>query len=272
MNPILYALNHLRHSIPQDILHLAFSPRSAVNPTVRWGNNNDFSSLDHQIRDKVIEGRVNLDCDLVGGTQVAIDLRGVSYEQYDMRSRVFRIPYERSGGRRIVSVQTLNYLNYNGMPSYHHGTGDQLLQASMDMYYAVASMPIVSTANCQLIGDNVVLVQDNVQQFSDQLAMTCLVENDSEMSNLNPGAYMHYAKLVELATKAYIYIQLSIRIDEGVLHAGMNLGRIREFVDGYSDANEMYQEYFMSTWRRVSYTNDRVRMHSFVRSMMGRGR
>lgn len=272
MNPILYALNHLRHTIPHDILHLAFSPRSAVNPTVRWGSTNDFTSLDHQIRDRIIEGRVNMDCDLVGGTQVAIDLRGIAYEQVDGRSRVFRIPYDLSAGRRIVAVQTLNYLNFHGTPSYNHGQGSQQLQAAMDMYHAVANMPIVSTANCQLIGDNVVLVQDNVRHLSDQLGMTCLVENDSEMSNLNPGAYMHYAKLVELATKAYIYTQLSIRIDEGVLHSGMNLGRIRDFVDGYSDANEMYQEYYMSTWRRVSFTSDRVRMHSFVRSMLGRGR
>lgn len=273
MNAIQYALNHVRHTIPEGILQLAFSPRSVVQPTVRWHQNNEFMSIDQSVRDKVIEGRVNIDCNLVGGMQVAIDLRGVPFEQFDMATRVFRIPYEASGGRRIVSVQTLNYLTHHGMAGHTGlgGQGDQRLGAIMDLYRAVATMPIVSTANCQLIGDNVVMVKDTVQHLSDQLAMTCLVENDSEMNNLNPGIYPVYAKMVELATKAYVYTQTILPMDQGVLHGGMSLGRISDIVESYSDANEMYQEIFTTQWKKASFTNDRPRMHAFITSMIGRG-
>jgi hypothetical protein len=168
-------------------------------------------------------------------------------------------------------VQTLNYLQYHGIPSYHHGIGNQMLSAAMDLYRAVANMPIVSTANCQIIGDNVVMVRDDVQHLSDQLAMTCVVENDSQMANLNPGIFPLYGRLVELATKAYIYNHCIIPMDQGVLHGGMSLGRVSDIVDNYSDSNEMYREVFETQWKRASFTNDRPRMHGFVRSMIGRG-
>lgn len=271
MNAIQYALNHIRHTIPEGILQLAFSPRSIVHPSMRWNQNNEMISIDQQIRDKVIEGRVNIDCNLAGAVQIAIDLRGVPYEQFDLATRVFRIPYDKTGGRRIVSIQTLNYLTYHGLPSYTHGIGNQQLAAAMDLYRAIASMPIVSTANCQLIGDNVVMVKDDVQHLSDQLAMTCLIENDSEMNNLNPGIFPVYAKLVELATKAYIYTQTIIPMDQGVLHGGMSLGRIADIVQDYADSNEMYMQVYNEQYRKASFTNDRPRMNTFIRSMIGRG-
>jgi hypothetical protein len=275
MNAIQYALNHIRHTIPEGILQLAFSPRSIVQPTVRWNQNNEFVSIDQQIRDKVIEGRVNIDCNLIGSMQIAIDLNGVPYEQFDMATRVFRIPYEKTGGRRIVSIQTLNYMNYHGMGGYdsYGGFGgvDQRLGAAMDLYRAVANMPIVASANCQLIGDNTVMVKDNIQHLSDNLAMTCLIENDSEMNNLNPGIFPVYAKLVELATKAYIYTQTIIPMDQGVLHGGMSLGRISDIIQDYADSNEMYEQVFREQYRKASFTNDRPRMHNFINSMIGRG-
>lgn len=271
MNAIQYALSNLRHQIPEPVLQLAFSPTSIVQPSVRWNQNNAFYSIDAMIREKVIDGRVNMDCDLVGGMQIAVDLRGIPYEQFDLSTRVFRIPYEKTAGLRIVSVQSLNYLQFHGIPSYNSGGGNQLLGAAMDLYKAVANMPIVSTANCQIIGDNTVMAKDNVQHLSDQLALTCVVENDSQMANLNPGIFPLYARMVELAVKAYIHTNCMIPMDQGVLHGGMSLGRISDIVDGYGDANEMYRELFQTQWKRASFTNDRPRMNSFIKSMIGRG-
>lgn len=272
MNAISYALNHVRHSIPESVLRLAFSPQAITSWGARWQSNNQNTSIDSAIRDKVIEGRVNIDCNLVGGTMVGIDLRPFGYEQVDQATRVIRVPYEATGGRRIVSVRTLNYLNHHGQPAYLHGQGNQLMNAAQDMYRAIASMPIVSTANCQLIGDNTVMVRDDITHLSDQLGLTCLVENDHGMMNLNPGIFQVYGRLVELATKAYIYNTTNIAMDQGVLSGGVPLGRIRETVDNYADANEMYMEYYREHWGKASFTNDRPRMSQFVASMIGRGK
>lgn len=272
MNAITYAINNVRHMIPESVLQLAFSPQAITGFGSRWRGNQDAISIDASIRDKVVEGRVNIDCNLVGGTMVAVDLSHQPFDQFDMATRVFRIPYEATGGRRIVSVRTLNYLTYHGMPTHNYGQSNQLLSAARDMYQAIASMPIVSTANCQIIGDNTVLVRDDVTHLSDQLGMTCMVENDQGMANLNPGIYPVYSKLVELATKAYIYVNTNVAMDQGVLNGGVPLGRIRETIDSYADANEMYQEYYAQNWAKASFTNDRPRMNTFIASMIGRSK
>jgi len=272
MNAITYAINNVRHMIPESVLQLAFSPQAITGFGARWRGNQDAVSIDSAIRDKVIENRVNIDCNLTGGTVIAVDLSGCAYEQFDMATRVFRLPYEATGGRRIVSVRTLNYLTYHGIPTQHQGQSSQLLSAANDLMKAISSMPIVSTANCQIIGDNTVMVRDDIQHLSDQLGMTCLVENDQGMNNLNPGVYPTYARLVELATKAYIYVNTNIAMDQGVLNGGVPLGRIREMIDGYADANEMYQEFYAQNWAKASFTNDRNRMNTFISSMIGRGK
>lgn len=271
MTPIQYALNDLRHKIPESILRFVFSPRPVARPQSMWQSNPELQSIDQGIRDKVIEGRVNIDCNLKGSMQIAIDLSTVSFDQPDMSTKVFRIPYERTDGRKIVSVQSLNYLDYHNIPTYQQNEGSALFSAAMDLYRAAKNMPIVSTANCQLIGDNTVIVKDDIQHISNRMALLCLVENDADMANLNAGAFKAYARLVELATKAYVYNNLNLQMEQGAIVGGMTLGRIREVVDSYADANELYEEYFRETWGKVSFTNDRPRMNEFVRSMLGRG-
>lgn len=132
-------------------------------------------------------------------------------------------------------------------------------------------MPIVTTSNCELIGDNIVLVQDNIQNLSNQMGLVCTVDNDAEMNSINPATFPLYAQLVELAVKAYIYNNINLSVDQGMLHAGMNFGRIREVLDNYADANELYRELFTTRWQKASFTNDRPRMRHFIGSMLGRG-
>lgn len=274
MNAREYALNDVRRRIPAQILDLAFKDKDKVVPQLRWVKKNKIQSLDSKIVDKVIEDRVNVDCNLKGARQITIPLQGIPFDNVSHTARIYFIPYEHTEGRRIVSVQSLNYLRYNGTlrNDYMGGVGNQLLSAGRDMYKAVSTMPIVSSANCEILGDNVILCRDTVRHLSDNMSLTVTLENAEAMSNLKPGAYKHYSKLVELATKAYIYNELSISIDQGVLHAGMNLGKIREIIDSYADAQDQYDEYYAEHWGKVAFTNDRPRMYNYITSMMGRGR
>jgi hypothetical protein len=274
MNVRNYALNDVRRRIPAAILDLAFKDQDKVVPNLRWVKKNKIESLDSKIVSEVIDDKVNVDCNLKGANQITIPLEGVPFENVSHTTRIYFVPYEHTEGRRIVTALSLNYLRYNGSLTTNatNAVGNQLLSAGRDMFKAVSSMPIVSTANCEIIGDNVILVRDTVRHLSDNMSLTVLVENSDGMSNLKPGAYKVYAKLVELATKAYIYNKLAISIDMGVLHAGMNLGKIREIIDGYADAQEQYDELFNDRWGKVAFTNDRVRMYGLVTSLMGRGR
>lgn len=272
MDAITYALNHIRHTIPDAILQIAFSPNSVVRRNNYWFNINETQSIDYNIRDRVIESRVNVDLDLFGGNQVPIDLRGVPYEQYDWQTRVYRIPPEVTGHRKIVSIQSLVYINFYNMSGYvDYQRSNDLLSATSDLYNSISQMPIVQTANCMLLGDNTVMVRDDVVHLHDNLALICIVENEAGLANIAPQTYPLYAELVEYATKAYIYNSTIVELDQGYLMGGQNLGRIRDMIEDYADANELYRETLMERWRKASFTNDRSRFNNLIRTMVGRG-
>lgn len=273
MDPITHALNHVRNTIPPQILELAFSANSIIRKPNSWVNVNESQSVDYNIRDKVIEGRVNPDINLFGGNQVPIDLRGAGYEQIDWQTRVYRVPYELTGHRRIVAVQKLVYLNYYAYSgNYSNQTqGNDLSGALGDLYNAISQMPVVQTANVMIIGDNTIMVRDNVTHLSDQLALVAVVENEAGLANLAPGIYPLYAELVQYAVQAYIYNQLMIEIDRGLLIGGQELGQIRSMIERYEEAEQNYHETLISRWRKASFTNDRYRMYHFINTMVGRG-
>lgn len=277
MNARQYALNEVRKRIPAQILDMVFKPKTSISPKMRWMRTNKIESIDSIINTTVIEDRVNLDCNLKGGKEIHIPLEGVKYDEIDAHTRVYYIPFSLTDNRLIVSALTLNYIRYNGILQSNSnrlsstGAGGSLLNAARDMYRGMASMQVVSTANCEIIGDNVIVVKDTVRHMSDQLSMTVVLENDKAMTNLKPTAYKPYAKLVELATKAHIYNELAVTLDQGQLHVGKELGKIREIVDSYSDAQDQYDEFYAEKWGKVSFTNDRGRMYGYVSSMIGRG-
>lgn len=265
-NPVQYALQQIKHKIPKEILSLAFKPQ--YSPSFKWGGDSRSTSIDSLIKVLVIDARVNEDCNLKGGSQVLVDLRDTHCEVIDHYTRVYRIPYHLTGGKRIISTQNVSYRNMAyGTPK----GGNQLATAVTDMYRAMSSMPVVDTAEVTIIGDNIISVKDSQKVLSDHFVLTCTVENDPNMSNLQPGTWKTYAKLVELAVKAYIYNNTVIPLDQGQVSQGVNLGSLKEIIDRYSDADEQYEEYYAENWGKTIRTNDKAFMSRFIRSQMGRG-
>lgn len=264
MNIIYYAINNLKHAIPHEILELCFSPQRGVTQVPQWYTYDAAKSVDANIRDKIIEGRVNIDCNLLGGVQIAIDLSKLPYTEYDIYTKIFNIPLEQTGFRKIVSVMHVSYMNdAYGYQSLGYRT-NSLLGAAQDLYQAMASMPIVSTANCSLVGENTVMIRDSMTRHSSDLCLSCIVENDEAMANLKPGIYLLYSELVTLATKAYIYNNLSIAMDQGAMTYGYNIGAIRDTVSNYADANELYLTMLRERWQKAAVTNDRARMKRLI--------
>lgn len=272
-SPIDYALANLRHRIPEPILQMFFGPQPITQSTPSPFSRQhpiDYN-IDYGIYEKILLSRVHPDINLFGATQVVIDLSAASVESIDYSTRVYRIPYESTSGRRIVSAQSLHYkrylsANYN---SYLDSNTNQLEQASNALINSLGSIPVVQTANLQIIGDNVVMVRDNAQFSVDDFILVAIVEFDEALSAIAPGAYPVYASLVEYATKAYIYINGMIQLDRGQLYAGMELGQIRNFIEEYRDAEEEYQRIFKENWHKAAFTSDRMRMHKYVRGMFG---
>ena len=95
------------------------------------------------------------------------------------------------------------------------------------------------------------------------------VENDTEMTNLNPRSFRAFAKLVEYAVKSYIYNELVVTMDIGELYAGNQLGRFKEIVDSYEEAEEMYMTHLNEVMGKVLILNDPEAQRRHVQLLVG---
>ena len=256
MNIIQKALNDLHYTIPPEVLEMAFMDRQALRQGLAI-------SLEHRIREKVIEGRVIPDCNIRGGKQIEVPLDGLAAESYYNGMLVYHIPKDRTDGCSITSVYSLTYgtygafANMTGRGFYNHQS--DLTNAASALLSSSESPSHLSTASVQLIGENIVLVKTPTP-LPGNAFLRCNVEHDAGLSNIAPASWPVFSDLVKYATKAYIYIHKRVLMDQGFLHGGMNLGAVSDFVDEYADANELYQELLREKWGRVTHANDEERM------------
>ena len=264
VNLIQKALDEVRFCIPEAILDLVFVSRDYRQRRLPV-------SVDAKIRELVIQQRVMVDCRLVGGTQVEIPLEGLVPEFYGNFEAIYRIPKNRTQNRVISNVYSIAYSNLTGGSTMQVGDSNAsaLLGAAAQVFAAVTPANIISTAYLELIGENTVLVRDNTI-LPTNLTLRCMLEYDEQFSSIKPTSYHDWCKLVELATKAYIFNNYAIKMDEGVLQGGVQLGRIREIIDGYSDSNELYYTHLRDTWRKVSLLNDTESKQRHLRALIAR--
>ena len=264
MGPLSKCIDEVKFRIPRAILEAVFIKRAQ-----HWRLTP--ASLDEHILNEVVRPRVLVDCNLVGGTEVFIPLDGVPLERGNDYTTVYRIPKDKTQGRSIMSVLNITFSDPTKVSSYGVAAGAHnsiMMQAGQAVMDAMGSMPVTSTAYVQLIGENVVMVRDTVV-LPANIYLRCLLENDENMSHLQLKSYRDFSKLVEYAVKAYIYNEYVIPMDMGELYGGQALGRFKEIIDSYADAEELYQDFLRDKWQKISLMNDRESYTRHIRLMMG---
>ena len=269
MNPITLAVNSIKYKIPKEILIEVFAPK-----VYNWFATQ--ANYEEELTRIVIRGRVMVDCDLVGGTEVFIALWDVPSQvlSTDRLMTVYHIPKSKTQGRTITSVLSLSYVSgaassyMNTANAFDPCTVTDLNLAASAMLDAAGGTPLPSSAKVQLIGENTVMVKDTVTSAGVGL-LRCILANDENMSNIQPRSIPAFSKLCELAVKSYVYNQFIITMDKGRLEGGAELGRFREVIDSYSDAEEQYQDYLLNTWQKVAFMNDRESYERFTKMMIG---
>jgi hypothetical protein len=270
MNAIQHTLNELKHLIPMPILREAFQNDLIRRET--WGRRNaPVVSIDHVIRDKVIEGRVLPGINLISGQRELVSLVGLVQEQQDDWSLVITIPKNRTNNRSITAV----YAMVTGTPtgalggsvSMQFGAASSLVDSMRAVKQSREAMPLMSDSNLQIIGDNMILIRSPLR-LAGTMYLDCQLENDSTLSHIPPAAWRHFKKLCEFAVKAYIYNNIVIPMDEAQIAGGMSIGRFKEIVDSYSDANELYEEQ-MKKWEKVAILSDPLSHLDHIQSIVG---
>jgi hypothetical protein len=264
MNPIAMALNHIKFTIPREILDTVFIERNRFLRQVPM-------TVDAHITNEVIRARILPELNLVGGAEIFVALQGIMPERINQYTSVYKIPKSRTGGRSIISVLNVTFSDPTATSNYGTATGCQsteMLTTAQAMVDAMGTIPITSTSHVQLVGENTVMVRDTVL-LPANIYLRCVVENDSNLSHLQARSYPAFFKLVEFAVKAFIYNNHIIQMDVGELYGGHNLGRFKEVVDSYSDAEEMYQTHMREVMAKVMMMNDTESITRHIRMLVG---
>lgn len=252
MNAIQNALIDIKAVIPPEILHLAFT-----DPSIR---DNYIFSLDERITNYVIRRFVLKDLNIVGGvlTRVPLQKCGITYvganaNYVDTREFIVTVPKALTNGNSIVSVLSLvsNVIYQNVVP--FSSTPDSM-SAGMNMYNNMAAANVVQTARLELIGDNVIMVSDATVHLVNSV-LTCFVENAANLENINPRYFPKITEMCLLAVKRYIYTNHKIKLNQGYIYNGHELGAIDEIINSYEGAAQEYNDN-LGKYRKISFMNN----------------
>ena len=271
MSVIDRAIADVRRKIPRQVLEIAFL--GDIGRANRHGQN-----IEWYIRNRVIDNWVRPDCDLLGAYEDNIPLANAEVASDSQYRVTARISKEATGGRSIVSALALNYI-YN-VPGGMVNNGWQgnsfnmmnkgnspVLNTASRILRSASPAPITGSASVQLVAENTVLITDFIGDVR-SCSLTCRLSHDPEMTVIQPGAVKPFNQLVLLATKAYIYNETVIDMDEAYLYNGMELSRVREIIDSYSDSAELYETFYEEQWRGVNFHNDSNRHGNYLRTLV----
>lgn len=267
MNPVTRAVDIVKMRIPRILLDEVFQEQ-----TYRWRG--APISIDEQILIKVVRPRVMVDCNLVGGTEMLLDLSGLSSEFVNMYETIYRIPKERTAGRSIVSVLSVGYgttsmiATTGGTTGFRPGSVTPVTQGTQSVMDSFSPTPAISTAKVSLIGENTILIKDSNPPVANSY-LRCIIANDENMSHLQVRSIPPFTTLVELAVKSFIYNELDVRMDQAFLSGGQALGKVRERVDEYRDAEEMYNTFLKEKWQKIALMNDIEPWNRLLRRQIG---
>lgn len=280
INPISKAISEVEFQIPQGILIAAFGRNDYAN-SATGGNILDYGelageqgivpvTLEYRIREAVINARVRVDCNLVGGTQVSIPLNSLTPEYLaGPWNVIYRIPKKLTQNRSISSVLSLTIGQGSVMGTTNMGMqgASPMLDAGASVLSSALPIPLVSTAYVQLIGENTVLIQDNMA-LPTNIYLRCYLEADDQFSHVIPQAVHQFSQMVIEAVKSYIYNRVSLPSDMARLVGGVELGRFREIVDGYADAEKNYQDW-RERWAKITQMTDKMSSERYLRMIVG---
>jgi len=256
MTAIRKAVADVYFNIPADILRLGFEGSGLDN----------VISLDEAIINRVIRPRVMVDCNIVGGVSLTIPVGScILHERFvsNMVETVIDVPKTLTNNRSIIAPVGIfqAYLRHTVHVS------DPLSNALNQMTNNMDPPQIVSVAKLEMIGENKVLAVAQQNMLYNTL-LKCNVENDNNLANIATRSHLAFSELVLLAVKAYIYVNLQVKLGQGYIYNGHELGVVTDVLSDFSSANDDYKEYLRETWSKVAFCNDKVKMVNFLRSFV----
>lgn len=256
-------MNEIHFKIPREILDLAFN---------KSGNyRNPSTTIDDEIATEVLRKKVMVDLNLASQEQAIIPLSSCECIFADTAKTAFFIPKTLTEGRSIVSVHNMLsgfHLHGDSTLTNHKLTGSTILDNAMNIMNSLDNVNIRQTSRIDLIGENTILIDEGMLEHL-AINVTVVLENETNLNNINPKAFKILAEGCVLAVKWYIYNSLIIQINKGVLYAGHELSIIKDIIDEYKDLDKDYDEWYETKWKKVAFMQNDKAMDKYIGMMMG---
>lgn len=245
-NTVKYVLQHILHNVPEAILREAFIPKDVKVP----------NTIDFYINDKIIAGRCLDACNLYSGKKKRILLKTEYLEKVAVPDHysvlnaaavgVYRIPPEHREHRDISHVLELLYpysatgftnINY---PSMIH-SGNTVGDTASDVIKSHTNEDVYARPRPILLAGDLIKLEPPQLSHIDWM-MEVLLKFDEDFTNMNQSAIAELSKLALSATKAYVYNELILKINEVFLVGGQEQTTFRDIVQSYEGENERFDE------------------------------
>lgn len=239
------SLARIHHIIPEPILEACFKPHEYD------------VSIDEIIKQKVIESRVLDDvsqrCGKIMDIVLQLDWTKYTAPPSNFTLAVsgafstFAIPPEAREFKDILCVMQIRFpytLSRGGSAAY---LSDAAVAGNTAGSLACAALQNQTRAGLLAMPTGIVLPGNVIQLKPETISWTPWIVSvrlkyDSNFSGMDINSVATFNQVCEMATKAYIYKELMFQIETNTVYKGMELGVIKDIVNGYSDANEKYDE------------------------------
>lgn len=255
LTPIDHAISRIKLNIPRQILEKTF-----IESHSRFRAYRSAVSIDALIKKNVIRDIVLTDCNLLGANELQIGIQSNWCQYIDTNTIVVRIPKSHTQNRSITEALNATYLPQSGYVQPYgtvQGVSDVTL-ATNKLLNSTKAPTISGTASVELINDNTISIT-GAGALPSNMFVTVMLEYDENMSTLSKTAYRVFAELCLRATKAYIWTNRIIIMDQSETEGGYDFNRFTSIIESYEDAYEMYDEYLNEKWRKISFMADDAR-------------
>ena len=261
MTVINFALGKVYSAIPRQILEIGLTRKASI-------------SLDAALMDLVIRPTVLTDVNLVSGEMTLVPLISAERVAIDPFSAVYNIGQHILAGRKINAAYSVgmgfspvgNFLPLQtaGMTPGPTCSNNTLANAQRSLDRSVNDGFSPINADVRLLGSDSIYVN-----FYGPIlyinALRCTVSYDDNLSSIHPKSHIAFAELVVLATKAYLYNNLKVVLDQGYYFNGVEIGSVKEIIESYSEAYSEYMIYLKTKWARVAFINDKINHSRLIR-------
>ena len=125
-----------------------------------------------------------VDCNIAGGEQILIKLDEVSPQWVEPPySAVYNVSKKLTRGKSITTALSIGYGNMAAAGNAYQAqfNTSAMMDATNQVLQSHLSIPMVSTASVELIGDNVIYVRDSMS-IPQTLWLRCVIENDENLN------------------------------------------------------------------------------------------